>query len=269
MINLPSIRNSIIYNESALINRKPKSKSEIIEQNLEPILMEVVGDYNYNPPSYNYDPEEDRITLQVKTSLLTLKGDKLVPRKDILKNLTFIYPMKSHRAQFDITRTSQKIEGFDFRFKINHEADLFINLTGNGLQIKNCNFELMNTSSNTDVTTIYIRNKNNELFKDVKGFEKFLDQLFGKKGKNQFSGGFKKLRVLIEDLDVNDDLTDQLVYIDPKNNNDKNNAIIDWGDKMRKLTGNKMRINIKRPGNSKYTYFEWSSDSMEFMIEIL
>ena len=30
-----------------------------------------------------------------------------------------------------------------------------------------------------------------------------------------------------------------------------------------------MRINIKRPGNSKYTYFEWSSDSMEFMIEIL
>ena len=35
----------------------------------------------------------------------------------------------------------------------------------------------MNTSSNTDVTTIYIRNKNNELFQDVKGFEKFLDQI--------------------------------------------------------------------------------------------
>ena len=220
----------MIYLKEALINKKIQDKTEIIEQNLESILKEVVADYNYNPPSYNYDPEDDRVALQLNTSLFTLKGDKLVSRKDILKNLTFIYPMKSQRPQFDITRTSQKIEGFDFRFRINYEADLFINLTGNGLQIKKCNFELMNTSSKTDTTTIYLRNKNNELFKDVKSFEKFLDQLFGKKGKNQFSGGFKKLRVLIEDLEVDDNLTDQLVYIDPKNI-DKNNTIIDWGIK--------------------------------------
>ena len=70
-------------------------------------------------------------------------------------------------------------------------------------------------------------------------------------------------------MDVNDDFITQMVYEDPKNNNDKNNTMIDWGDKMRKLTGNKMRMNLQRPGNSKYTYFEWSSDSMEFMIEIL
>lgn len=43
---LLSLRSSIIHNESALINRKPKSNSEIIEQNMETILKEIVEDYN-------------------------------------------------------------------------------------------------------------------------------------------------------------------------------------------------------------------------------
>ena len=63
----------MIYLKEALINKKIQDKTEIIDQNLEPILMEVVGDYNYNPPSYNYDPEEDRITLQVKNESTDFK----------------------------------------------------------------------------------------------------------------------------------------------------------------------------------------------------
>ena len=126
----------------------------------------------------------------------------------------------------------------------------------------------MTPPSKTDSSTIYVRNKNNELFKDLNTFEIFLDQLFGKKGNNQFTGGFKKIRLVVEDLNVNEDLINQLVYIDPKNI-DKNNAIIDWGDKMRKMTGNKMRMNIRNSNKDKFAYFYWDSESMEIMLEIL
>lgn len=68
---LPSIRSSIIYNESALINRKTKSNSEIIEQNMEIILKDTVEDYNKKIIKYSYNQEEDRVELYLKKT-----GDK-------------------------------------------------------------------------------------------------------------------------------------------------------------------------------------------------
>ena len=72
MINLPSIRSSIIYNEPALINRKTKSNSEIMEQNLGTILEDTIKDYDYTTPKYSYNSEEDRIILDLNKSYLDL-----------------------------------------------------------------------------------------------------------------------------------------------------------------------------------------------------
>lgn len=199
---------------------------------------------------YSYNQEEDRVELYLKKREINLIGDKLIQHKDILKKLTFIYPDKTTQSKFkliSINKNNKLMDGFDFRFEVPNNTSFYINLYESDFKLKNCIFDMVNPPRNF---AINLSNDNYKLFSNVKEFENFLSQFFGKEGNNIFKGIFKYLRVDISDMESDS-------YEELKNEI----GLINWSDKMKKISNNKFKFEIKN-----YTYFYWGTYNMDFVL---
>ena len=231
---------------------------------MEVLLKEVVEDYNKKIIKYSYNQEEDKVELYLKKREINLIGDKLIQHKDILKKLTFIYPDKTTQSKFkliSINKNNKLMEDFDFRFEVPNNTSFYINLYESDFKFKNCIFDMVNSPRDF---AINLSNNKYELFSNINEFENFLSQFFGKEGNNIFKGNLKYLRVDISDMESNsyEGLKNEIVWSDPKNQI----GSINWSDKMKKISNNKFKFEIKNSKSDLNTYFYWDTYNMDFVL---
>lgn len=153
------------------------------------------------------------------------------------------------------------MDGFDFRFEVPNNTSFYINFYESDFKFKNCIFDMVNPPRDF---AINLSNDNYKLFSNIKEFENFLNQFFGKEGNNIFKDNFKYLRVNIMDMESGpyEELKNEILWSDPKNKT----GLINWSDKMRKISDNKFEFEIKNSKSDLNTYFYWGTYDMDFVL---